>query len=85
MTIKVKKLERENTKENSGIVTVTLEKDGKEYIYMAKQEHVLDEDKFNNLLQTWDRMIREQEAQPKLKEEEIEKILKMRAKMEVKD
>ena len=84
MTIKVKKLEREG-KEGTNIVKVTLEKEGKEYVYMAKEEHVLDEDKFNNLLQVWARIIREQEAQAELKTEDIEKILKKRAKMEVKD
>ena len=84
MTLKVKKLERESKGDNN-IVKVTLEKEGKEYVYMAKEEHVLDEDKFNNLLQVWARMIHEQEAQAELEEEDIKKVLKKRAKMETKD
>ena len=84
MTIKVKKLECEG-KEGTNIVKVTLEKEGKEYEYTAKLEHVLDEGIFKNLLHTWDRIVKEKEAQAELKTEDIEKVLKKRAKMEVKD
>jgi hypothetical protein len=67
-------------------VRVTLETpEGKEYERTAKLEHVLDEKIFESLLHTWDRMIREEEARVELKEDEIEKILKKRAKMETKD
>lgn len=81
MTVKVKKTEREG----ANIVKVTLEKEGREYTYTAKLGDVLDENIFKSLLHTWDRMIKEEEAREELKEEDIEKVLKKRAKREIKD
>jgi phage baseplate assembly protein W len=83
MPIKVKETKLEPNKKS---VRVTLETpEGKEHEYTAKVEHVLDETIFKSLLHTWDRMIKEEEARVELKEDEIEKILKKREKMETKD
>lgn len=83
MTVKVKKVEREEGEEGEDIVKAILEKDGKEHIYTAKLVHVLDEDIFKNLLHTWDKMIEEKEARAKLKKEDIEAILNERRGIEV--
>ena len=83
MPIKVKETKLEPNKKS---VRVTLETpEGKEYEYTAKVEHVLDETIFKSLLHTWDRMIREEEARVELKTEDIEKVLKKRAKMTAED
>ncbi len=71
---------------NGKSVCVTLETpEGKEYERFAKLEHVLDEGIFKSLLQTWDRQIKEEEARVELTKEDVEKVLKKRAKMEIKD
>lgn len=84
MAIKVKgnlKLE-----ENGKSIKVMVETDeGKEYEFMAKTEHVLDEKIFESLLNTWDKLIKEKEAQAELKEEDVEGILKKRANMKSED
>lgn len=84
MAVKVKgnlKLE-----ENGKSIKVMVETDeGKEYEFMAKTEHVLDEKIFESLLNTWDKLIKEKEAQAELKEEDVEEILKKRANMKSED
>lgn len=84
MTTKVKKLEYRKGNE-VGMVKVILEKNGKEYIFGEKVGTVMDEDKFAALLKMWDEeIIPQREADAKVKEEDIEKVLKKRAKMESK-
>ena len=84
MTIKVKGTPTRQP--NGKSVSVILETpDGNEYERFAKIEHVLDEGIFKSLLATWDRQIKEEEAQAELKEEDIEKVLKKRAKMKIED
>lgn len=83
MTIKVKGTKLEPKGDSVRVTVETPE--GKEYEFMAKTEHVLNDDTFKSLLHTWNRMVAEKEAQAELKTEDIEKVLKKRAKMEVKD
>ena len=59
--------------------------EGIEHEFFAKLEHVLDEKIFKSLLSSWDKMVKKQEAQGEMKKEDVDKVLKKRAKMEVKD
>ena len=84
MTSKIKKLELKQAGEHK-IVEVTLEKGGKEYAFTAKALHVLDEEKFKNLLQIWDEeMIPEREAEEALTDKAIEVALEKIKKPKVK-
>lgn len=84
MAIKVKGTPKLEPKGDSVRVTVETP-EGKEYEFTAKTEHMLNDDTFKSLLHTWDRMVKEKEARAELKEGDIEKILKKRAKMKVED
>ena len=84
MSIKVKGTPTlESNGKSVRVIVVTPE--GNEHEFFAKTEHVLDEEIFASLMRTWDRMVKEKEAQAELKTEDIEKVLKKRAKMESKD
>jgi hypothetical protein len=83
MSIKVKETTLEPNGKSVRVIVETPE--GNTHEFFAKTEHMLDEKTFENLLRTWDRMVKEKEAQAELKEEDIEKILKKREKMEIKD
>ena len=84
MTIKVKGIP--TLEPNGKSVSVIVETpEGGTHTFFAKTEHVLDEKKFASLMRTWDRMVKEKEAQGEMKKEDIEKVLKKRAKMETKD
>lgn len=80
MTVKVKGIpELQSNKKSVRVVLETPA--GNEHEFFAKTEDVLDDKRFENFLRTCDRLIKEKEAQADLKEEDIEKILKKRAKM----
>ena len=84
MAIKIKKIPKREP--NGDLVNIVVESSkGKEYEFCAKTEDVLDELKFKSLMNTWNRMVMEKEAQVEFKEEDIEKILKERGRIEVKD
>lgn len=83
MSIKVKETALEP---NGKLVRVLVETpEGKEHEFFAKLEHVLDENTFKSLLRSWDGMVTKKEAQAELKGEDVEKILKKRAKMKTED
>lgn len=72
MTTKVKKIDVETSGTNK-IVKVTLEKDGKEYVFSARRTDVMDENKFQNLLKVWNESgIPQQEAEAALSDTDME-------------
>ena len=74
---KIKSMELKRAGENK-IITVTLEKGGKEYPFTAKAVDVLDKKKFASLLKFWgEKMVPEQEAEAALTDEGIEKELEL--------
>lgn len=77
--IKVKGTKLEPNRK-SARVTVETPK-GNTHEFFAKIEDVLDDNRFKNFLNTCDRLVKEKEAQAGLKDKDIEKILKKRAKM----